>query len=168
MCSVIACTVRHGQIISYWYCSLLISCMALGHDLQGKAWPDWVEHLVVKHDFAMFYRGPLLQVLFARWGMARFSCMSCGRTRFCHIPSIIQFYRRPCFTFPGFLEYVHSIVWHTQWYILTCWYGGIVWHPLVSYNPIDPLIYSFIHSSLPWQPFEQKCIFSVPNLHREN
>ena len=150
MCSVIACTVRHGQIISYWYCSLLISCMALGHDLQGKAWPDWVEHLVVKHDFAMFYRGPLLQVLFARWGMARFSCMSCGRTRFCHIPSIMHSVLSSCFTFPGFLEYVHSIVWHTQWYILTCWYGGIVWHPLVSYNPIDPLIYSFIHSFKPF------------------
>ena len=31
----------------------MLVVLALGHYLQGEAWLDWVERLVVEHDFAM-------------------------------------------------------------------------------------------------------------------
>ena len=48
-----------------------ILALALGHYLQGEAWPDLVERLVVEHDFAIFYVG--LCSLLARQGMASLS-----------------------------------------------------------------------------------------------
>ena len=33
---------------------MTMTVLALGHYLQGEAWPDRVERLVVEHDFAMF------------------------------------------------------------------------------------------------------------------
>ena len=42
--------------------------LALGHYLQGEAWPDCVERLVVEHDFGMFR---LSFGLFSRFTMLR-------------------------------------------------------------------------------------------------
>ena len=44
-----------------------ILVMAFGHYLQGEAWPERVERLVVEHDFAMFHRSFRFVLLCLAW-----------------------------------------------------------------------------------------------------
>ena len=103
MCSVIACTARPDQVVCTGVAPrsslaqrgmarirmlVLARPLVINVNLQGEAWPDQVERLLVEHDFAMFR-------------------LSFGFI----VPSIVRFYcvALPCLAFRSTVSYVYVL-----------------------------------------------------------